>query len=120
MERIPATTLIDAYARATGEILRDIRRRRGLTLREVGRRSGGTFRPTSVAGYERGERSISLRRFCELATFYGTSPDSLLTEIVRRTRRGGNAVVDLSTLDPDQELESPRRLEVTAGDQLSG
>jgi transcriptional regulator with XRE-family HTH domain len=65
---------------AVGRALRRARTARGLTLREVGRRSGGGFTPTAVAGYERGERNISLRRFCELAIFYGDEPIHLLAE----------------------------------------
>ena len=50
-----------------GRALRRARSGRGLTLRDVGMRSAGKFTPTAVAGYERGERKISLQRFCELA-----------------------------------------------------
>jgi len=48
----------------------------------VGARSGGEFTPTAVAGYERGERRISLQRFCDLASFYGVAPEALLAEIL--------------------------------------
>ncbi|MDQ2964665.1 MAG: helix-turn-helix domain-containing protein, partial [Chloroflexota bacterium] len=58
-----------------GRALRRARQTRGLTLRDVGIRSGGIFTPTAVAGYERGERAISLRRFCDLATFYDVAPE---------------------------------------------
>ena len=46
-----------------GRALRRARLARGLTLRQVGERSLGAFKPTAVAGYERGERAISLKRF---------------------------------------------------------
>jgi transcriptional regulator with XRE-family HTH domain len=68
-------------------------------LREVGARSAGTFKPTSVAGYERGERAISLQRFCELAEFYGAQPDRLLAEVLRRHRGEADVVVDLPALE---------------------
>jgi transcriptional regulator with XRE-family HTH domain len=65
----------------------------------VGETSGGTFKPTSVAGYERGERAISLQRFCELAEFYGAQPDRLLAEVLRRQRGDADVVVDLPALE---------------------
>jgi hypothetical protein len=68
-------------------------------LREVGARSAGTFKPTSVAGYERGERAISLQRFCELSEFYGAQPDRLLAEVLRRHRGEADVVVDLPALE---------------------
>jgi transcriptional regulator with XRE-family HTH domain len=90
---------IDLYSRLAGQVLRDVRRRKGLTLRDVGERSAGTFKPTSVAGYERGERAISLQRFCELAEFYGAQADRLLAEVLRRHRGEADVVVDLPALE---------------------
>lgn len=66
----------------TGRVLRRARLRNGLTLQGVGERSAGTFSPTAVAGYERGERRISLQRFCDLARLYDIRPELLLTEIM--------------------------------------
>ena len=71
-----------SFGNEVGLALREARTARGLTLREVGVRSGGRFSPTAVAGYERGERSISLGRFCELARFYEIEPDGLLSEVL--------------------------------------
>ena len=65
-----------------GRALRRARTARGLTLRDVGVRSEGRFSPSAVAGYERAERSISLERFCQLATFLGVAPERLLSEIL--------------------------------------
>ena len=79
-----------------GRELRRARQARGLTLRDVGIRSGGIFTPTAVAGYERDERSISLERFCELATFYGVAPEDLLAQALRLDRR--EPVVDITSL----------------------
>lgn len=80
-----------------GCALRRARQAQGLTLRDVGIRSGGAFSPTAVAGYERGERAISLQRFCELATFYGVAPEDLLTEGLHPRDR--ELVVDLTPLE---------------------
>jgi transcriptional regulator with XRE-family HTH domain len=67
---------------AVGHALRRARTARGLTLRDVGIISGGAFKPTAVAGYERGERNISLQRFCDLARFYGVEPEHLLAVVI--------------------------------------
>ena len=80
-----------------GRALRGARTARGLTLREVGVRSSGKFTPTAVAGYERGERRISLQRFCELALFYGVEPERLLAEVLHPDDR--ELVVDLTSLE---------------------
>jgi transcriptional regulator with XRE-family HTH domain len=69
---------LDRFARVVGDVLRQARLARGLTLRGAGERSGGRFKPSVIGGYERGERSISLARFCELAKFYGVPADRLL------------------------------------------
>jgi transcriptional regulator with XRE-family HTH domain len=80
-----------------GRALRRARQARRFTLREVGIRSGGIFTPTTVAGYERGERAISLQRFCELATFYGVAPEDLLAEGLHPGDR--EPIVDLTPLE---------------------
>jgi transcriptional regulator with XRE-family HTH domain len=89
-----------------GRALRQARAQRGLTLREVGALSNGTFKASAVAGYERGERSITLQRFCELASLYGIRPEHLLADIVRAREEGPpTMVVDLARLERlgDQE-----------------
>ena len=80
-----------------GSALRRTRQAKGLTLRDVGIRSGGIFTPTAVAGYERGERAISLQRFCDLATFYGVAPEDLLAEAQDPDDR--EPVVDLTPFE---------------------
>ena len=72
----------DRFASIAGEVLRRARHRSALTLHQVMVRSGGKFKPSVIGGYERGERSISLARFCDLANFYGVPPDRLLAEVM--------------------------------------
>ncbi len=63
-------------------------------------RSNGRFKPSVVGGYERGERGISLARFCELAHFYGVPADRLLRrvlDLLRPERR--ELVLDLGRLE---------------------
>lgn len=68
------------FDRAVGAVLRRARQEEGLSLQDVARRTGGRFKTSTVAGYERGERSISLQRFAALAGFYHRLPDQLLGE----------------------------------------
>ena len=98
---------MDRLALEIGRALRRARRARGLTLRELTQRSAGQFKATSVAGYERGERNISLERFCELASFYDVSPARLLAHALRAAKGIPPIVIDLTRVDalPGKESE---------------
>jgi len=91
---------------ALGRRLREARRAAGLTLREAAARSGGRFRPTSIAGYERGERSISVERLAELAAIYQRSPSSILEEAMRDA--GGLSTIELPDLGGPTPTPAPR------------
>jgi transcriptional regulator with XRE-family HTH domain len=89
-----------------GRALRTVRKRRGLRLEDVRAASGSRFSPTTVAGYERAERSISLQRFCELCKVYGVQPERVLTQVLRACEGRGQAQIDLAKLDrldPEEE-----------------
>lgn len=108
--RDPATDLdegagVDYFDRQIGAGLRNARRRRGLTLRQVSALSEGRFKATSVAGYERGERAISLRRFVDLAELYGVPPPTLLAEIMRTVEPAPEPDVDLTALEVSASAE---------------
>lgn len=72
--------------------------------------SDSRFQPSTLGGYERGERSISLERFCELARLYRVPPDQLLAEVLRlldpEARRGIKIDLTRMSLLPDE----PRRV----------
>ena len=89
-----------------GRALRRLRRAHGLTLVHVAAMSNGTFKATSVAGYERGERSITLERFCNLCQLYGLAPDRVLAEILRRTEGRIEPEIDLAALESLGTTES--------------
>ena len=84
----------EEIVRETGRALRRARQARGLTLREVGTMSGGQFKPTAVAAYERGERAISLERFCALARLYDMAPERLLSQVMWRMERRPEPTID--------------------------
>jgi len=98
---------VNPFDREVGRALRRMRIERGLTLRDVAERSSGRFRPTSVAGYERGERAISLARFCDLCELLEIGPERILIEILRALDRRPEPEVDVTTLAGfgDEETE---------------
>lgn len=96
---------MDRLALEIGKALRGARRARGLTLRELTRLSAGRFKATSVAGYERGERTISVERFCELCILYGVAPQVVLGDILVAVGKGSGQEIDLSRLETMQSAE---------------
>lgn len=74
----------ERFGKTVGEALRRSRQARGLSLRRVASESDFYFQPSTLGGYERGERAISLVRFCELARLYRVPPDQLLSEVLHR------------------------------------
>jgi transcriptional regulator with XRE-family HTH domain len=52
------------------QLLRSLRKKKGLTLRECEIQSEGMFKAVVMGSYERGTRAISLQRLQELADFY--------------------------------------------------
>lgn len=71
-----------------------------MTLYDVQVKSSGKFKPSVVGGYERGERSISVERFCNLSEVYGIPADRLLAELRAELAPEGRreAVIDLNRL----------------------
>ena len=51
-------------------LLRQLRKKKGLTLRQCEEASGGRFKAVVMGSYERGTRAISLERLQEIADFY--------------------------------------------------
>src|SRR5438309_276528 len=99
--------VVDAFSKAAGQTLRRARVRRGLTLRDLMTVSQGRFKASVVGGYERGERAISLERFCDLAVVYGIPPDRLLAEVLGQLEPEGReeVVIDLNRLSLVEESE---------------
>jgi transcriptional regulator with XRE-family HTH domain len=82
-----------------GRVLRRARRSRGFTLHDVFVASSGEFKSSSLAGYERGERHISLERFIRIAHLYQEKPEVLMAEISRASKPvSGELVIDLTRL----------------------
>ena len=77
---------------AVGATLRAARLQAGLSLEQLSRRSGGRYKSSSLGGYERGERTLSVPRFCDLAELLGMPADQMLAQA-------------LGTLDPEHHRE---------------
>ncbi len=87
-----------------GAAIRQSRMERGLSLRGLAMRCGGAFKPSSLGGYERGERSLSIDRFVRLAEVLGVSPERLLSDALTQTSNDGRPEVSVDTsLLPDNE-----------------
>jgi transcriptional regulator with XRE-family HTH domain len=98
--------IMDALSVEIGRALRRVRQSRGLTLHNVAEVSEGVFKATSVAGYERGERTITLERFIRLSALYGVRPERLLADILRSVEGRQEPTVDLTVLESLGSMES--------------
>jgi transcriptional regulator with XRE-family HTH domain len=96
---------MEQLALEIGRAIRRARLDRGMTLKELADSSAGRFRPTSLAGYERGERTISVVRFCELCRLLDVQPGRLLQEITRTVYGEGEPRIDLTKLEALHEPE---------------
>ncbi len=81
-----------------------------MTLRDVAARSEGEFRASAVGGYERGDRQITVQRFCRLARLYGQPPDRVLADALEGLEPEGRreVAIDLTRIpdlpDPQARL----------------
>lgn len=60
-----------------------------------------------MAGYERGERTISVERFCELCVLYCVAPQAVLGDILVAVGGGSEREIDLSRLEMMRSAEGP-------------
>ena len=103
------------FAVRAGSVLRQARRRRGLTLHAVCELSGGSLKPSTLAGYEHGSRAITLERFSELSSLYGLPADRLLNEVLAtEVVSPKDAVVRIANID---RASGPRAMVSAAVDE---
>ena len=76
----------EGLAVSLGRTLRAARMRLGLTLDELATASNGRIGSSAIGAYERGDREISLRGFCDLASYLKVEPTDLLDEALARYR----------------------------------
>lgn len=110
-----------------GRALKGARVRRGWTLRDVQIRSSDSLKSSVVGGYERGERSISVERFCDLARLYGVPPERLLALALLEMAPAGRrkVVIDLDRLillndkEAREVAELAHRVKAVRGDYIT-
>lgn len=91
--------------------IRQLRRERGLTLLAFEKLSGGRIRAVVLGAYERGDRTMSLKKVIEIAEVfdvelaYLTGPSSGRSDAVRPTDRHIYDLRALQALEPCAEKE---------------
>jgi transcriptional regulator with XRE-family HTH domain len=92
---------VGLFSLAAGRVLRETRLRLVMTLHDVSKVSSGRFKPSALGAYERGDRTISVQRFCELARIYGVSPVDLLSRVMDKVdpAAGQEVVLDLARME---------------------
>jgi transcriptional regulator with XRE-family HTH domain len=66
---------------ALGGRLRALRQELGMSLSDVEQSSDGVLNAVVMGSYERGDRTVSVVRLDELATFYGVLPEDLVADL---------------------------------------
>lgn len=87
--------MFDSLADEVGAALRRAREARHLSLRQAARASSGAFKPSTLASYERAERTVAIERFAQIASLYEISPVRLLADALRRAEGRPPVRIDL-------------------------
>ncbi|SFP26873.1 Helix-turn-helix domain-containing protein [Amycolatopsis arida] len=97
----------DAYQRALGEELRELRKRRGWTRKELNERLQSDISLQTLATYELGTRQCSVVRLAELCLAMGETPQDLLARVHRRVfaEEPGRLRLDLAAVVADRQPE---------------
>ncbi len=97
------------HALAIGARLRRVRHQQGLSLADVQTQSEGRWKAVVVGAYERGDRSITVARLADLASFYDVPLADLLPDPAAAAQLEDDRVtLDLAALDA-----APARTELT-------
>lgn len=90
--------MLDTLAAEVGGALRRAREARDLTLRDAAQASSGAIKPTTLASYERAERTVPIERFFQIAFLYGISPVRLAADVLRRVEGRSPVRIDVPRL----------------------
>lgn len=94
------TTTDRNHALAIGARLRRVRHQQDLSLADVQARSQGRWKAVVVGAYERGDRSVTVERLADLASFYDVPLADLLPDPqVTRALSAGRITLDLVRLN---------------------
>lgn len=104
------------HALAIGARLRRVRHQQDLSLADVQARSKGRWKAVVVGAYERGDRSVTVERLEQLASFYDVPLADLLPDPqLTRAMAAGRITLDLARLD-----EATARPELTTLARYAG
>jgi transcriptional regulator with XRE-family HTH domain len=87
--------MFDTLAEEVGAALRRAREAQSLSLRDAARVSSSAFKASTLAGYERAERTVSIDRFFRLTFLYNISPVRLLADVLRRVEGRPSVRIDV-------------------------
>jgi len=88
--------MYESLSEEVGAALRRARASRGLTLREAARAASDEVKPTTLASYERGERTVSVDRLFRLSSLYRISPARLVADVLRRVEGREPVLIDVT------------------------
>ncbi len=99
-----------AFANVIAAMLRQSRRRQGLTQAEVAERTSGLVTKAALANYETGHRSLRVEVFWAIARALGEDPGALLAGAERSSGYGVGAEATPITVDVEgvQQSTDPR------------
>ena len=95
-----------AFASVVASLLRQSRRRQGLTQAEVAQRTAGLVSKAALANYETGHRSLRVDVFWVIARALGEDPGALLAGAERSSGYGVDADAAPITVDVEAVLEN--------------
>jgi transcriptional regulator with XRE-family HTH domain len=88
--------------------LRSLRRARGWSLSDVEVISKGRLKAVVLGSYERGSRTLSVKRALEIAELYGVPVSQLFTDKkISDSPSDSRRMLDLRTLSRRAQIESP-------------
>jgi len=88
--------------------LRSLRRARGWSLNDVEVMSNGRLKAVVLGSYERGSRSLSVKRALEIAELYGVPASQLFTDKkISDSPSDSRRMLDLRTISRRAQIVSP-------------
>lgn len=88
--------------------IRKLRKERGWSLSEVEKLSHGSLKAIVLGSYERGDRSLSIKRAIELANFYGVPLNYLIAPADPSRESPPYLIIDIRRLKNCSEIDDER------------
>ena len=87
-------------------LLRELRRRKGLTLEEFERLSNGAIKAVVLGSYERGTRAISLARLEQLGAIYEVPIQYFFSDsVAEKSEKSARLILDLRRINRMEDLD---------------